>query len=112
MSTSHYISITFFILANTATQPWCFNGSFSHSDDVYEATYSPDGTKILVASKDGDHAIYDAFNFSLLHTYSSSESAKSAKYSPDGQYIAIGMDNDSVIILDGSTYGFVANIPT
>ena len=91
---------------------WCLYGSFTHSDDVYEASYSPDGGRILIATKDGKNDVYDAFSLTVVHTAPTREKSISAKFSPDGQYIAIGMDNDSVIILDGNTYDFVADLPT
>jgi WD40 repeat protein len=89
--------------------PWCYYGKVGHTNDVYEATYSPDGSKIVVASRDGRHYIYDALSFAIIYQYISTI-AYTAKYSPDRQYIAFGLQNSTVIVLSGVDYSFVTSI--
>ena len=89
---------------------WCFYNEYMHSDDVYGASYSPDGSKVVIAAKDGKNYIINAISMQVEYPYVS-EQCRSAKYSPDGNYIAFGLNNDSVIILD-SSYNFVADLGT
>jgi WD40 repeat protein len=44
----------------TPVGSWCFYGKFKHSNDVYQVSFSPDGSKVVVASKDNNHFIYNA----------------------------------------------------
>lgn len=90
---------------------WCYFGMFTHTNDVLEASYSPDGSKIVVASNDNNHYIYNALSFLVEYPLTATTRANTAKYSRDGLYIAIGLQNNSVLIYS-SSYTFVAAVPT
>ena len=87
---------------------WCFYNEYLGTGEIYGVDYSPDGSKIVIAAKDGKNYIINARNMQVEYPYVSKKSW-SAKYSPDGNYIAFGLDNSSVIILD-SSYNFVADL--
>lgn len=87
---------------------WCFYNDYLGTDDIFGVNYSPDGSKIVIASKNGDNYIINARNMQVEYPYVSRK-CFSAKYSPDGNYIAFGYDNSTVIVLDNS-YNFVADL--
>lgn len=91
--------------------PWCLYHSFRHDDNLYEASYSPDGALVAVGSDNGKHRIYSSPSNQVVYTYPANQKAYSVKYSPNQQYLAFGLENDSIIILN-STYGFVKELPT
>lgn len=90
---------------------WCHYGRLTHTNDVYEASYSPDSSKVVVASKDNNHYIYNPVSFQVEYPYVGSTKSLSAKFSRDGLYIAIGLQNNSIVILSNS-YAFVAAVPS
>ena len=90
---------------------WCYFGMFTHTNDVHEASYSPDGSKVVIASKDNNHYIYNALSFLVDYAFTATTKANTAKYSRNGAYIAFGLQNNSVLILS-SSYTFVAAVPT
>ena len=49
--------------------PWCFYNEYIHSDDVYGASYSPDGGKVVIASKDGKNYIINALSMQIEYAY-------------------------------------------
>jgi len=63
--------------------------------------FSPDGSKLAVASEDGSIRLYETIKWTLLATIS--ENAKKAQrivYSPDGKYIAARGHDGSVVVYD------------
>ena len=54
------LSLTVAVSLIICASSWCYYHQFIHTDEVYEASYSPDGSKVVLASKDGNNYIYNA----------------------------------------------------
>ncbi|MBN1517615.1 serine/threonine protein kinase, partial [Candidatus Sumerlaeota bacterium] len=62
-----------------------------HDDLIYSVEYSPDGTKLLTASKDGTCKVLDAATGEVLATFDGHEGpVETAVWSPQGDLIASG----------------------
>lgn len=81
-------------------------------DKVLEGRFSPDGTRILTASWDGEARIYDAATGKLLHTlfaesksptrsFTGEFSLKLARFAPDGKNVLTVSANYSSFSFDG-----------
>jgi WD40 repeat protein/TPR repeat protein len=75
-----------------------------HRDWVWRAAYSPDGTHIVSASRDGTGRIWDAVTGTPLAVLEAKRVRfRSAAYSPDGTRIATAMYDKTVRIWDART---------
>jgi WD40 repeat protein len=75
------------LAAATTQSPWTLTLS-GHSDGLWSAVFSPDGTRILTASKDGTARIWDAATGHELASLRGSDGeVHSAFFSPDGKRI-------------------------
>ena len=93
--TNTNIDVTKFKLLQTLT---------GHSYDVYSATYSPDGRKIVSASEDTTIKIWNANTGSCLQTLKGHTSwVNSASYSPDGTKIVSASNDRTIKIWDANT---------
>ena len=61
--------------------------SFDHQDEVYDAAFSPDGARILTASRDKTAKLWDAASGKLLASFDHQDSVKNGAFSPDGTRI-------------------------
>jgi WD40 repeat protein/TPR repeat protein len=75
-----------------------------HRDIVWSATYSPDGKRILSASKDGTGRIWDAVTGAPIAVLSAvGAQLKYAAYSPDGRRIVTASRDKTARIWDAFT---------
>lgn len=76
-------------------------------------SYSPDSTRLLVASKNHSITFYDALTYSFLYRHSGAGEALTGKWSKDSKYIAAGyLSSPTLHILNGTTYTSITNIST
>ena len=61
--------------------------SFAHQDAVYDAVFSPDGTRILTASWDKTAKLWDAASGKLIASFVHQAAVNDAAFSPDGRRI-------------------------
>ena len=101
--------ILFLLFFGVPITPWCLYKTHPHTDTLYEASYSPNGKVIVLASKDGNNYALESISLNPVNTYSAGVVTYSAKFSPDGNYIAYGLTNNSIIIHD-SSYNHVTTI--
>jgi hypothetical protein len=55
----------------TSSNSWCYFNKFSTANDVFEASYSPDGQYIVVAINDKRNYVYETATYSAVFTYTS-----------------------------------------
>ena len=61
--------------------------SFDHQDEVNDATFSPDGARILTASRDGTAKLWDVASSGLITSFVHEDSVRQVAFSPDGMRI-------------------------
>ena len=83
----------------------CLRTLTGHTDIVLSASYSPDGTKIVSASRDMTIKIWDANTGSCLKTLTGhTDYVWSASYSPDGtKIVSAGSWDNTIKIWDANT---------
>ena len=101
------------IFFSTPIVATCFNKSFfsdatflpqGHSEEIESAVYSPDGSCILTASRDGTVREWDRKTGACLHTYKGhTDFVNSATYSSDGQRILSASGDGTVREWDRKT---------
>lgn len=98
----HLITQVIFLslLITFAGSAWTETHSWTHSNDVWEASFSPDGNYLAIASNDGNNCVYDAVAYSNTYCVSGG-TGYSAKFSDDQKYVAFGRQGD-VIVYDAS----------
>ncbi len=75
-----------------------------HTDNVWDATFSPDGTQVATASDDGTTRIWDAATGKELLVLRGQDSGGwSAVYSPDGKQIATFTHEGPALVWDAKT---------
>jgi len=72
----------------------------SSSDRFITATFSPDGTKIVVGATDNTAYILDAESGKKLHKLQHTDWVRTARFSPDGKKIVTSGDKNPVRIWD------------
>lgn len=107
----------FFSLLPVA-HPWCLKTTFNQTDDATDVDYNVNNNLILSTGQNvGKVFVYDAFNYTLLYTYSvAGRTCQCSKFTKDGTYIAVGLDNGTVLLINGKApfsatpaYVFVMN---
>ena len=75
-----------------------------HDDYVWAATFSPDGTKIVTASKDHTARLWDVVTGEMLTTFTGhEESVQAAAFSPDGTKVVTASDDKTARLWDVAT---------
>ncbi len=74
---------------------------------VTAAVYSPDGRRILVASKDGKARILDAASFRVLHVLPHGAAVTSASYGPGGATVVTTSEDGTARLWDAGTGSLV-----
>ncbi len=75
-----------------------------HAGSVSEAEFSPDGTRIVTASKDRTARVWDAAGGKLLFTLQGHNNwVKSAKFSPDGTRIVTASNDNTARVWDAGS---------
>jgi WD40 repeat protein len=74
-----------------------------HTDEVWGAVFSPDGTQVATASADGTAKIWDATTGKELLTMKGSGIVWHAMFSPDGKLLATAGEDRIVHIWDATT---------
>ena len=64
-----------------------FTASFAHQDVVNDAVFSPDGARILTASRDDTAKLWDAASGKLIASFAHQDGVVHAAFSPDGARI-------------------------
>jgi Tol biopolymer transport system component len=97
----------------TSSNSWCYFNKFSTANDVFEASYSPDGQYIVVAINDKRNYVYETATYSAVFTYTLPTGwiCYTAKFSPDQNFLAYGLQNSTVMIFDGN-FNYVTKFGT
>jgi WD40 repeat protein len=101
------------VLLTGDTHSWCFHKSFATPDPINQVNYSPDNALIVVAG--GNNAyIYNAYSFEQIAVYATipPKAVNTAKFSKDQKYIAVAGDQNTVNILNATTYKIMVNLPS
>jgi len=90
-----------------------------HKGSVGKAVYSPDGERIVTASRDNTARIWDAESGRLLATLSGpnlvtlaghTDAVNAAMFSPDGKRIVTASDDDTARIWDAESHRLLATL--
>jgi WD40 repeat protein len=79
--------------------------------EVTAASFSPDGSLLLTASKDRLARTWDASSYQLLHTFDQRGPITSASFSPDGKLVLTSGSNQTVKLWDASSGKLLRRIP-
>ena len=95
----HLITKVIFLalLIPFADSTWERTRQWTHTDDVFEASFSPDGNYIAIASNDGNNCVYDAVAYVNRYCLSGGDSGYSAKFSDNQKYVAFGLQGDVAV---------------
>jgi WD40 repeat protein len=61
--------------------------SFDHQDGVYQAAFSPDGTRLLTASGDKTAKLWDVASGKMIASFAQEDSVEHLTFSPNGASI-------------------------
>ena len=77
--------------------------SFDHQDAVYDAAFSPDGTRILTASADHRARLWDAASGKLVASFDHQDEVFQAAFSPDGARVLTASLDKTAKLWDAAT---------
>ena len=77
--------------------------SFNHQDVVVDATFSPDGARILTASKDKTAKLWDAASGKLIASFDHQGSVLRGAFSPDGTRILTASVDQTAKLWDAAS---------
>ena len=103
------------VLVCLATCQWNYFTQLTMNNDVNEVSFSPDGTRFIVATESSQHCMVSFVGFAQHFCYNAPSACLSAKFSPNGNYLAFGLQNGKIHIRNGSnhpTYPAITNIST
>jgi WD40 repeat protein len=83
-----------------------------HRDWVTDASFSPDGTRVVTASEDGTARVWRAASGRTLQVLRHGDRVNIASFSPDGTYVATGADDRLARVWDSRTGREVARLRT
>jgi WD40 repeat protein len=86
--------------------------SFPSGKSAYSADFTPDGTRVVVASWDGTAAVYDVATGHRLVSVNAGNWVNSGAVSPDGTTFATASRNTTAQIWSTSTGALVATVRT
>jgi WD40 repeat protein len=92
--------------------PWMTSTTFTgHTDSINSAAFSPDGSRIVIASYDGTATIWDARSGVLIKTLNGHHDwVQSAAFSPDGSRIVTASKDKTAKIWDANTGGLIITL--
>jgi WD40 repeat protein/serine/threonine protein kinase len=77
--------------------------SFAHHDLVKDAAFSPDGARILTASRDKTAKLWDAVSGKLIASFAHQDGVNNAVFSPDGARILTASADHSAKLWDAAS---------
>ena len=83
--------------------------SFKHQDLVVAAAFSPDGTRILTASRDKTAKLWDASSGKLIASFNHQDEVKDAAFSPDGTRILTASVDKTAKLWDAASAKLIAS---
>jgi WD40 repeat protein/serine/threonine protein kinase len=86
-----------------------FTTSFSHQDVVNDAAFSPDGARILTASRDKTAKLWDAASGKLIASFAHQDAVVHAAFSPDGARILTASADHSAKLWDAPSGQLIAS---
>ena len=99
------LSLIIVILMVWGVAPWCYYTAFTVSGEVSMLDYNSDNTRIILTDfTAGTADIYDPIYYQSLHSISvAGRKVHSARFTKDTNYLAVGLDNGTVLFLDGKS---------
>jgi WD40 repeat protein/serine/threonine protein kinase len=86
-----------------------FTASFAHQDVVNDAVFSPDGARILTASRDNTAKLWDASSSKLIASFAHQDGVVHTAFSPDGARILTASVDRSAKLWDASSGRLIAS---
>jgi WD40 repeat protein/serine/threonine protein kinase len=86
-----------------------FTTSFSHQDVVNEVVFSPDGARILTASRDNTAKLWDAASGKLIASFAHQNGVGHAAFSPDGARILTASRDNTAKFWDAASGKLIAS---
>src|SRR5258708_34193989 len=83
--------------------------SLKHQDLVVAAAFSPDGTRILTASRDKTAKLWDAASGKLIASFNHEDEGKDAAFSPDGTRIRTASMDKTAELWDAASAKLIAS---
>ena len=83
--------------------------SFKHQDLVVAAAFSPDGARILTASRDKTAKLWDAASGKLIASFNHQDEVKDAAFSPDGTRILTASVDKTAKLWDAASAKLIAS---
>ncbi len=84
---------------------------FPHEAIINSAAFSPDGRRVLTASRDKSARIWDSTTGENLRTLLHDDEVRAASFSRDGRWVVTASDDKTVRVWDAQTGGEVARLP-
>jgi WD40 repeat protein/serine/threonine protein kinase len=86
-----------------------FATSFSHQDVVNDAVFSPDGARILTASRDNTAKLWDAASGKLIASFAHQDEVLHAAFSPDGERVLTASVDHTAKLWDAASGKLIAS---
>ena len=83
--------------------------SFDHQDEVFQAAFSPDGTRILTASADKTAKLWNAASGKLIASFDHQASVYHGAFSPDGARILTASADNTSKLWDAASGKLIAS---
>src|SRR5208283_1192856 len=86
-----------------------FTASFAHQDVVNDAVFSPDGARILTASRDNTAKLWDAASGKLIASFAHQDRVSDAVFSADGERILTASADNTAKLWDAASGKLIAS---
>ena len=86
-----------------------FTASFAHRDVVNDAVFSPDGLRILTASRDNTAKLWDAASGKLIASFAHQDGIIHVAFSPDGGRILTASADNTAKLWDAASGKLIAS---